>query len=139
VPAIHKRGFKFPDGAVQTTAAKGAQGLVHDNTLNGNGSAKFPAWNSQPLGYRRKYSWLSKGIAPLSRASHRDQDFTNAGVTGFNEGGGSGVFGQATIAVLASGTGSFPGTGLEGVADNGVSGDTGVLGVSLSPGLARPI
>ncbi|MBV8674507.1 MAG: hypothetical protein JOZ33_13830 [Acidobacteriaceae bacterium] len=122
-------GFKFPDGSVQTTAAKGgSQGLVHDNTLTGAGVNGSPLGVANPLVIQGG-NFAIEGIAT-------GPDFTDAGVTGFGAVGGTGVFGNASIGVFASGRGFPSGTGVEGVSDDGNAGDTGVLGESVSPGLA---
>jgi hypothetical protein len=43
-------GFKFPDGTVQTTSAAGALvSVVHDSTLQGNGTAASPLAVASPL------------------------------------------------------------------------------------------
>ena len=123
-------GFKFPDGSVQTTAAKGAEGVVHDFTLTGAGVNGSPLGVASPLilqGSNTAIEGVSSGAV-----------FTDAGVTGFGAQGGTGVFGNATIGVFASGRGfGSPGsTGVEGVSDDGFAGDDGVVGVSVSPGLA---
>jgi hypothetical protein len=122
-------GFKFPDGSVQTTAAKGGfQGLVHNNTLTGAGVNGSPLGVASPL--------VLQGFSTAIEGISTGTTFTDAGVTGFGSEGGSGVFGNASIGVFASGRGFADGTGVEGVSDDGNAGDTGVLGVSVSPGLA---
>jgi hypothetical protein len=101
---------------------------VHDNTLTGAGVTGSPLGVASPL-VIQEGNIAIEGIASGSV-------FTDAGVTGFGAVGGTGVFGNATIGVFASGRGFPGGTGVEGVSDDGFAGDTGVLGVSVSPGLA---
>jgi hypothetical protein len=94
-------GYKFPDGTVQTTAAvSGLQAIVHDATLQGNGT------NSAPLGIAVPLT--------LNGPQGGNQPLPGSAALGLQALGGNAPVGSG-------------GDGLQAVGGNGLNGGDGVV------------
>ena len=123
-------GYKFPDGTIQTTAAvSGLQSVIHDATLQGNGTNGSPLGLAVPLIFAGNVSDGNGVITVTNVAAGGPAVFAIGGNANSTVGGGSGL-----IALGGAGNTTPGGPGLVGFGGN-ASGASGGTGGSLIGGV----